>query len=250
MACRRHFNYQSCLVAPATLKIEGLKEDNILRRYLYIVFSLVFILTIYLPGQAMAGKITGIVKVNGLRSPADILVYVVKAPSVHEDLSKTKFTMDQQNLTFIPHVLPIPVGASVNFPNNDKVDHNIFSLSRTKKFNLGSYKPGEHKSVLFDKPGIVELRCDVHAEMAAFIMVLKNPYFAVTDDQGRFEIPSSKYLEQNNIKNVKDLPPGQYVLKIWHEKLKTQKQIVTVPENGDVSIEITATRGIPGVLYK
>ena len=250
MACRRHFNYQSCLVAPATLKIEGLKEDNILRRYLYIVFSLVFILTIYLPGQAMAGKITGIVKVNGLRSPADILVYVVKVPSVHEDLSKTKFTMDQQNLTFIPHVLPIPVGASVNFPNNDKVDHNIFSLSRTKKFNLGSYKPGEHKSVLFDKPGIVELRCDVHAEMAAFIMVLKNPYFAVTDDQGRFEIPSSKYLEQNNIKNVKDLPPGQYVLKIWHEKLKTQKQIVTVPENGDVSIEITATRGIPGVLYK
>ena len=250
MACRRHFNYQSCLVAPATLKIEGLKEDNILRRYLHIVFSLVFILTIYLPGQAMAGKITGIVKVNGLRSPADILVYVVKAPSVHEDLSKTKFTMDQQNLTFIPHVLPIPVGASVNFPNNDKVDHNIFSLSRTKKFNLGSYKPGEHKSVLFDKPGIVELRCDVHAEMAAFIMVLKNPYFAVTDDQGRFEIPSSKYLEQNNIKNVKDLPPGQYVLKIWHEKLKTQKQIVTVPENGDVSIEITATRGIPGVLYK
>ena len=81
-------------------------------------------------------------------------------------------------------------------------------------------------------------------------MVLKNPYFAVTDDQGRFEIPSSKYLEQNNIKKLKDLPPGQYVLKIWHEKLKTQKQIVTVPENGDVSIEITATRGIPGVLYK
>ena len=138
----------------------------------------------------------------------------------------------------------------MDFPNNDKVNHNIFSLSRTKKFNLGSYKPGEHKSVLFDIPGIVELRCDVHAEMAAFIMVLKNPYFAVTDDQGRFEIPSSKYLEQNNIKNVKDLPPGQYVLKIWHEKLKTQKQIVTVPENGDVSIEITATRGIPGVLYK
>ena len=128
-----------------------------MRRFSYIVFSLVFVLTIYLPGQALAGKITGIVKVKGLRSPVDILVYVVKAPAVHEDLSKIKFTMDQQNLTFIPHILPIPVGATVDFPNNDKVNHNIFSLSRTKKFNLGSYKPGESKSVRFDKPGIVEI---------------------------------------------------------------------------------------------
>jgi len=211
---------------------------------------MVFILFLYLPGQAMAGKITGTVKVNGLRSPADILVYLVKAPPVQEDLSKTTFIMDQQNLTFNPHILPIPVGASVDFPNNDKVDHNIFSLSRTKKFNLGSYKPGDNKTVLFDKPGIVELRCDVHAEMAAYIMVLKNPYFAVTDDQGRFEIPDSKHIEQNGIKGMKDLPAGNYVLKIWHEKLKTQKQTVTIPENGDVSVEITATRGPPGVLYK
>jgi len=211
---------------------------------------MVFILFLYLPGLAMAGKITGTVKVNGLRSPVDILVYLVKAPPVQEDLSKTKFIMDQQNLTFNPHILPIPVGASVDFPNNDKVDHNIFSLSRTKKFNLGSYKPGDSKAVLFDKPGIVELRCDVHAEMAAYIMVLKNPYFSVTDDQGRFEIPDSKHLEQNGIKGIKNLPAGNYVLKIWHEKLKTQKQMVTIPENGDVSVEITATRGTPGVLYK
>ncbi len=221
-----------------------------MRRYLNVICSMVFMLFLYLPGQAMAGKITGIVKVKGLRSPADILVYIVKAPQVQEDLSKTKFIMDQQNLTFNPHIMPIPVGASVDFPNNDKVDHNIFSLSRTKKFNLGSYKPGDSKTVLFDKPGIVELRCDVHAEMAAYIMVLKNPYFAVTDDQGRFEIPDSKHLEQNGIKGMKDLPSGNYVLKIWHEKLKTQKHMVTIPENRDVSVEITATRGTPGVLYK
>ena len=214
------------------------------------ICAMVFILLLYLPGQAMAGKITGIVKTKGLRSPADILVYVVKAPPVQEDLSKTKFIMDQQNLTFNPHILPIPVGASVQFPNNDKVDHNIFSLSRTKKFNLGSYKPGESKTVMFDKPGIVELRCDVHAEMAAYIMVLKNPYFAVTDDQGRFEIPDSKQLEQSGIKGIKDLPEGNYILKTWHEKLKTQKQKITIPKNGDVTVEITATRGTPGVLYK
>ena len=221
-----------------------------MRQHLKYICAMVFILLLYLPGQAVAGKITGIVKTKGLRSPADILVYVVKAPPVQEDLSKTKFIMDQQNLTFNPHILPIPVGASVQFPNNDKVDHNIFSLSRTKKFNLGSYKPGESKTVMFDKPGIVELRCDVHAEMAAYIMVLKNPYFAVTDDQGRFEIPDSKQLEQSGIKGIKDLPEGNYILKTWHEKLKTQKQNITIPKNGDVTVEITATRGTPGVLYK
>ncbi|HSQ83113.1 MAG TPA: hypothetical protein VLM43_00190 [Desulfobacterales bacterium] len=221
-----------------------------MRKCLKYICAMVFILLLYLPGQAMAGKITGIVKTKGLRSPADILVYVVKAPPVQEDLSKTKFIMDQQNLTFNPHILPVPVGATVHFPNNDKVDHNIFSLSRTKKFNLGSYKPGESKTVMFDKPGIVELRCDVHAEMAAYIMVLKNPYFAVTDDQGRFEIPDSKQLEQSGIKGIKDLPEGNYILKTWHEKLKTQKQKLTIPKNGDVTVEITATRGTPGVLYK
>ncbi len=211
---------------------------------------MVFLLVLCLPGQAMAGNITGAIKVKGLRSPDNILIYIVKAPSVHLDLSKTKFIMDQQNLTFIPHILPVPVGATVHFPNNDKVDHNIFSLSRTNKFNLGSYTPGESKTVRFDKPGIVEVRCDVHAEMAAYIMVLKNPYFAVTDDQGRFEIPDSKHLEQNGIKEIKNLPPGKYVLKTWHEKLKSKKQAVIVPDNGDISIHLDLTRGTPGVLYK
>jgi plastocyanin len=211
---------------------------------------MVFLLVLCLPGQAMAGNITGTVKVKGLRSPDNILIYIVKAPSVHMDLSKVKFIMDQQNLTFVPHILPVPVGATVHFPNNDKVDHNIFSLSRTNKFNLGSYTPGESKTVRFDKPGIVELRCDVHAEMAAYIMVLKNPYFAVTDDQGRFEIPDSKHLEQNGIKEIKNLPPGKYVLKTWHEKLKSKKQAVIVPDNGDISIHLDLTRGTPGVLYK
>jgi plastocyanin len=211
---------------------------------------MVFLLVLYLPGQAMAENITGTVKVKGLRSPDNILIYIVKAPSVHMDLSKAKFIMDQQNLTFIPHILPVPAGATVHFPNNDKVDHNIFSLSRTNKFNLGSYTPGQSKTVSFDKPGIVELRCDVHAEMAAYIMVLKNPYFAITDDQGRYEIPDSKHLEQNGIKEIKNLPPGKYVLKTWHEKLKSKKQTVIVPDNGNISIHLDLTRGTPGVLYK
>jgi hypothetical protein len=147
-------------------------------------------------------------------------------------------------------VLPIPVGATVVFPNNDKVDHNVFSMSRTKKFNLGSYKSGESKTVVFDKPGIVELRCDVHAEMAAYILVMKNPYFAVTDKKGNFEIPDSDYLQQAGMDNIADLPPGKYVVKTRHEKLKTQKKSIVVPDTGDVAVKLDLKRGVPSVLYK
>jgi plastocyanin len=200
--------------------------------------------------QVIAGNIKGAVKVKGLRTPENILIYLTKAPPATADLSKVKFVMDQRNLEFIPRVLPVLVGATVEFPNNDKVDHNVFSMSRTKKFNLGSYTAGESKSVVFDKSGIVELRCDVHAEMAAYILVMKNPYFAVTDKQGNFEIPDSSYFKQTGLAGVKDLAPGKYFIKTWHEKLKTQKQTVIVPENGVVTIQLDLTRGTPGVLYK
>lgn len=213
-------------------------------------FSIVFFIFLYLPGYAFAGNIKGAVKVKGLRSPANILVYLSKAPAASGEMSTTKLVMDQRNLEFIPHVLPILVGSTVQFPNNDKVDHNVFSMSRTKKFNFGSYKTGESHSVVFDKPGIVELRCDVHAEMAAYILVMKNPYFAVTNKQGLFEIPDASYLKQTGLTGVKDLAPGKYFVKTRHEKLKTQKKAIIVPQNGDVTIQLDLTRGTPGVLYK
>ena len=219
-------------------------------KYLSIIFSIAFLTIMMFAGPVMAGNIKGTVKVKGLRTPENILVYLTKAPAATGDFSKAKFVMDQRNLEFIPRVLPIPVGATVDFPNNDKVDHNVFSMSRTKKFNLGSYPAGESKSVVFDKPGIVELRCDVHAEMAAYILVMKNPYFAVTDKQGRFEIPDSSSLEKTGLSGLKDLPAAKYFVKAWHEKLKTQKQAVVVPEKGDVTIQLDLTRGTPGVLYK
>ena len=221
-----------------------------MRKFYTIIFSIVILTFLHIPGQAFAGNIKGTVKVKGLRTPENILVYLTQAPPGAADLSKVKFVMDQRNLEFVPHVLPILVGATVDFPNNDKVNHNVFSMSRTKKFNLGSYPAGESKSVVFDKPGIVELRCDVHAEMAAYILVMKNPYFAVTDKQGHFEIPDSNTLEQTGLSSLKDLAPGKYFVKTWHEKLKTQKQAVVVPENGDVTIQLDLTRGTPGVLYK
>jgi plastocyanin len=203
-----------------------------------------------MPDEVFAGRIVGTVKVRGLRSAANVLVYLTKAPPADVPLSDTRFIMDQRNLTFVPHILPILVGSTVEFPNNDKVDHNVFSLSRAKKFNLGSYRTGEMKTVLFDKPGIVELRCDVHAEMAAYILVMKNPFWAVTDDKGRFEIPDVNHLEKHGLKGIKDLPPGKYFIKAWHEKLKTKRKSVVVPKDGEVSVMFELTRGTPSVLYK
>jgi plastocyanin len=205
---------------------------------------------ILLPQKALCGEIKGSIKAQGLRSPENIVVYLTKAPSVDLDFSKAKFVMDQRNLEFIPHMLPVPVGSSIVFPNNDKVDHNVFSMSRTKKFNLGSYKPGESKTVVFDKPGIVQLRCDVHAEMAAYILVMKSPYFAVTDQKGNFQIPDTTYLKQAGLEDLADFNPGKYLIKTWHEKLKTQKESITVPEDGDVTVQLNLKRGVPGVLYK
>ena len=216
----------------------------------FMSLSMAFILLLTVPFQAFAGGIKGKVSVKGLRSPANILVFVAKAPDLSNDVSQLKFVMDQKNLTFVPHILPILVGATVQFPNDDKVSHNVFSLSRTKKFNLGSYGPGTMEKVVFDKPGIVELRCDVHAEMSAYIMVLKNPYWAITDDQGNFEIPDSAQLGQNGLKGVPGLPAGKYVLKTWHEKLQSTKQEVEVPKEGEVVVSLDLRRGTPGVLYK
>jgi plastocyanin len=221
-----------------------------LRKILTITVLAIGVLFLYLPTQVFAGSITGTVKATGLRSPADVLVYLPKAPAAQLDLSGAKFIMDQRDLAFIPHVLLVPVGASVEFPNNDKVAHNVFSLSRTKTFNFGSYGPGQSKTVLFDKPGVVELRCDVHAEMSAYILVMENPYFALTDDKGHFKIPDREYLEQHGIKGVTELPPGSYVVKTWNEKLKTHEAAVEVSKDGEASLQLDLTRGAPSALYK
>ncbi len=215
-----------------------------------MIVAMAAVLLQYISFQAFAGEITGKVNVRGLRSPENVLVYLVKGPESPVDPSKAKNVMDQRNLTFFPHVLPVLVGSRVQFPNHDKVNHNVFSLSRAKKFNLGSYKPGESGEVLFDKPGVVTLRCDVHAEMSAYILVLRNPYWALTDQEGRFQIPDRKYLDEHGMNGIADLPPGKYFLKTWHEKLKGQKAPVVVPEKGNVSIQFELSRGAPGVLYK
>ena len=113
--------------------------------------------------------------------------------------------MAQKEQAFVPAVLAIPVGATVEFPNFDPYFHNVFSYSKTKKFDLGRYPKGEIHSVQFDSPGIAPIFCEIHYSMRAYIHVFETPYFAVSDEARNFAIA--------------DVPPGEYVLHVWQENL-------------------------------
>jgi len=193
-----------------------------------------------------AGAIKGAVTAKGLRSLEDVVIFIEKVGENKFEPPKESAILDQKNMVFIPHVMPILVGTKIDFPNNDNVGHNVFSPSEAKKFNLGTYNMGETKSMVFDKPGVISLLCNVHAEMSAFILALKNPYFAVTDKEGKFNIPNDKAMKEAKVsEQYKDLPAGKYILSTWHEKLKTVTQEVTVPEKGEVQVELSLIRGKP-----
>lgn len=171
--------------------------------------------------------ITGKIEVKGVRDARDVVVFLENAEGDFKPPAE-KPVIDQKNLIFNPHVLPVLVGTTVEYPNNDNVMHNVFSPSKTKKFNLGTYGGGVVREMTFDKPGIVTILCNVHTEMSAFIVILKNPYFTLTGPEGEFTI--------NNI------PPGTYTIKTWHEKLKEQKQEITLKQDESKTIKFTLTR--------
>lgn len=124
----------------------------------------------------------------------------------------------QKDLTFIPALLPIQVGTRVQFPNLDDTYHNIFSYSPTKRFDLGRYRPEERPipSVIFDSPGLVTLRCDIHEHMRGLILVLNTPYFVMTNTAGRYRLDK--------------LPPGHYTLKAWIDSRTIREKPVDLKE--------------------
>ena len=157
------------------------------------------------------------------------VVYLDPAPRAAFDVrEEPRPRMDQRNETFVPHVLAIVAGTTVEFPNNDATYHNVFSLSKAKTFDLGRYAAGRSKSVRFDTPGIVRVFCDIHSHMSAFILVFSHRYFAITDDEGRYRIG--------------DVPPGTYTVVAWNELSEPESSRVTVSEGADATAHFVLQR--------
>jgi plastocyanin len=177
------------------------------------------------PGRASSmGKRA--VSVRG--SVLDAVIYVEAIPpSVDSTLTDATGTpaMEQKDQAFGPRVLAVPVGGTVAFPNRDPIFHSVFSVSPVKRFDLGKYGRGKSKSVTFTKAGVVNVFCDIHSDMAGFIVVVPNRAYTQPDADGRFALPS--------------LPPGTYTVVAWHPDLKPVRRTVQIPENGDVAVDLS-----------
>jgi len=155
-----------------------------------------------------------IVTKGGVLSTQPPLAVVYLDGSFPQPASLPMKEVTQKDLTFIPALLPVRVGTKVEFPSLDDTYHNIFSYSPAKRFDLGRYRPDERPvpSQIFDKPGLVTLRCDIHEHMRGLILVLDTPYFVMTDTAGHFRLSG--------------LPPGHYTLKAWIDSRTTREMPV------------------------
>jgi plastocyanin len=175
---------------------------------------------------AFAGTIHG--KVSGVK--AESIVYVEAVAGKTFPAPTQPVTMDQKGLMFVPHILPVQQGATVDFLNSDSVAHNVFwpSISGNKKLghNLGTWPQGQKQSFKFDNPGIVPLFCNVHPDMAGYLIVSPTPYFATTDKSGAYKI--------------ENVPDGTYTVTAWNEGAKSKSNPVKVA--GDTTADFTLSK--------
>jgi plastocyanin len=154
------------------------------------------------------------------------VVYLESAPrGAFDQVEPGRAAMDQRNETFVPHVLAVTVGTVVDFPNSDRFYHNVFSLSKAARFDLGRYAVGKSKSVRFTQPGIVRVFCEIHSHMNAFILVFGHPFYAMTDDDGRYRIGN--------------VPAGTYNVVAWNEGVASDPKPVTIAAGGVAELDFT-----------
>jgi plastocyanin len=160
----------------------------------------------------------------GLASESElrhVVVYVKDAPKT--TVTAMRAEIRQRNENFVPRVVAVTVGSIVDFPNDDPIYHNVFSLSRSKTFDLGRFPQGRSRGQLFDKPGVVKVFCQIHSHMSATVLVFDHPWFAVPDEQGMFDLPG--------------VPPGAHQITAWHERLGDTTQQLRVETGRPTTID-------------
>jgi plastocyanin len=187
--------------------------------------------TLVLAWMSWANEIKGKVSVQGIKSAENIAVYVDVITDKKFDPPKDHIVVDQRKMAFLPHVVAVQQGTTVDFLNSDPVGHNVYwpSISGNKKLshNLGTWPKGEKKPFQFNDLGTASLLCNVHPEMSGYVVVVPTPYFAVTDKDGNFEI--------------KSIPAGKYTLKTWSEDGKPTTQAVDVSA-ATATVELTVKK--------
>jgi len=187
-------------------------------------------LAICVAGPAAAGTLH-VQVVDDRGKPVErVAVYAVpsdpsSAPSAAPSHDTPNATMDQAHNAFVPHILIVQAGTSVLFPNNDVVSHHVYSFSDAKSFELGLYKGNAHPPLLFEKPGVVVLGCNIHDGMLGYILVVDTPYYSLTDRNGTLAIQS--------------MPAGDYTLRLWTPRMKPgdlpADQALTIGASDDVT---------------
>ncbi len=191
---------------------------------LFATFLLIAGLAIHASAEEKGvGTIQGTVKAKKAKYLRDTFVYIEHVPNTFEP-PKEHVVMDQKNMAFIPHVLPLLKGTTVDFLNSDMVQHNIYSPdSVADNMNLGTWLKGEVRPFTFNNLGVASLRCNVHVDMQAYVLVLQNPYFARVNNDGSFSIIN--------------VPEGKYVVKLWNERYKAEARQIEIKSNTTATAE-------------
>jgi hemoglobin len=183
------------------------------------------------PGR---GALRGVLRLDGKATTSfGVVMLAPKSGAFPKRVAKRR-VIEQRAKIFAPQVMAVPVGSTVEFPNFDPIYHNVFSLSRTRPFDLGMYKNGELREVVFDKPGVVRLGCNIHANMSAYLIVVDAPHYAVVAEDGKFAFRS--------------LAPGAYRVRAWTEQTgePTESELEVKAGQNEVTIELKASAA-PGL---
>jgi plastocyanin len=185
------------------------------------------------PAAPSRANLSGAVKLQGPYAAAGGATVVALSPlqGARRPKRPGHFQMEQSKKSFAPHVLAVPIGSTVAFPNHDVFFHNVFSLSPTKKFDLGVFDSNKSRDVVFDSAGVVQILCNLHAAMSGYIVVLEEPYFTIADSSGRF--------------TLHDLPPGRYRARAWSERSKSGTTVEVELRAGANHLAVTVPADAP-----